>query len=289
MKNLKIQENTEQVASVHATPESDTNEAGGCGSYFVFTATEGGSSSSKGKMKPKSQRKGKQVIGASSSVLTSKDVMKMMNLKIQETDEVCGGSSNGKKKPKSQTKRKKVKIATASATRKKIRYYSTTSSSSRSSSSPLVLLRSNEGDIFEVQESVALLSQTITHMIEDVVVAGNVITLFNISSDILKKVIEFLEKHVEKDRDEDEKEELRKWDEKFAEELKTSQYILVEMILAANYLATNCLLDVSCQACADMIKGKTPEWIRKFFNILNDFTPEEEEEEVRRENQWAFE
>lgn len=37
-----------------------------------------------------------------------------------------------------------------------------------------------------------------------------------------------------------------------------------------------------------MIKGKTPEEIRKTFNIKNDFTPEEEEE-VRRENQWAFE
>ena len=39
---------------------------------------------------------------------------------------------------------------------------------------------------------------------------------------------------------------------------------------------------------ANMIKGKTPEEIRKTFNIMNDFTPEEEEE-VRRENQWAFE
>lgn len=37
-----------------------------------------------------------------------------------------------------------------------------------------------------------------------------------------------------------------------------------------------------------MIKGKTPEEIRKTFNIKNDFSAEEEEE-VRRENQWAFE
>ncbi|MBO8589779.1 hypothetical protein INN88_14385, partial [Staphylococcus aureus] len=33
---------------------------------------------------------------------------------------------------------------------------------------------------------------------------------------------------------------------------------------------------------------RTPEEIRKNFSIKNDFTPEEEEE-VRRENQWAFE
>jgi len=57
---------------------------------------------------------------------------------------------------------------------------------------------------------------------------------------------------------------------------------------AANYLDIKGLLDLTCQTVADMIKGKTPEEIRKTFNIKNDFTPEEEEE-VRRENQWAFE
>ena len=59
-------------------------------------------------------------------------------------------------------------------------------------------------------------------------------------------------------------------------------------IQAANYLNIKSLLDLTCQTVADMIKGKTPEEIRKTFNIKNDFTPEEEEE-VRRENQWAFE
>lgn len=69
-------------------------------------------------------------------------------------------------------------------------------------------------------------------------------------------------------------------------------YLFVLMILwftqAANYLNIKGLLDLTCQTVADMIKGKTPEEIRKTFNIKNDFTPEEEEE-VRRENQWAFE
>ncbi|KAL9264038.1 SKP1-like protein, partial [Drosera capensis] len=58
--------------------------------------------------------------------------------------------------------------------------------------------------------------------------------------------------------------------------------------LAANYLNIKGLLDLTCQTVADMIKGKTPEEIRTMFNIKNDFTPEEEEE-IRRENQWAFE
>jgi S-phase kinase-associated protein 1 len=47
------------------------------------------------------------------------------------------------------------------------------------------------------------------------------------------------------------------------------------------------LLDLTCQTVADMIKGKTPEEIRKTLNITNDLSPEEEEE-VRREHEWAF-
>jgi len=54
----------------------------------------------------------------------------------------------------------------------------------------------------------------------------------------------------------------------------------------ANSLNIKNLLDLTWQTVADMIKGKTLEEIRKTFNIKNDFT--EEEEEVRRENQWAF-
>ena len=41
--------------------------------------------------------------------------------------------------------------------------------------------------------------------------------------------------------------------------------------------------DVGCKTVANMIKGKTPEEIRKLFNIVNDFTPEEEvSDRVRR-------
>ncbi|XP_056691744.1 SKP1-like protein 1A [Spinacia oleracea] len=63
---------------------------------------------------------------------------------------------------------------------------------------------------------------------------------------------------------------------------------LFDLILAANYLDIKSLLDLTCQTVADMIKGKTPEDIRKIFHIKNDFT-EKEEAEIRKENQWAFE
>ncbi|GLT34983.1 hypothetical protein SLA2020_094680 [Shorea laevis] len=157
-----------------------------------------------------------------------------------------------------------------------------------SSTGRKITLKSSDGETFEVDEAVALESQTIKHMIEDDC-ADNGIPLPNVTSKILSKVIEYCKKHVEASKSEDRAtsadEELKAWDSDF---VKVDLATLFDLILSANYLNIKSLLDLTCQTVADMIKGKTPEEIRKTFNIKNDFTPEEEEE-VRRENQWAFE
>ncbi|KAA8528771.1 hypothetical protein F0562_036126 [Nyssa sinensis] len=151
-----------------------------------------------------------------------------------------------------------------------------------------ITLKSSDGETFEVDEIVALESQTIKHMIEDDC-ADNGIPLPNVTSKILSKVIEYCKKHVEAPKSEDRStgvdDDLKAFDAEF---VKVDQGTLFDLILAANYLNIKSLLDLTCQTVADMIKGKTPEEIRKTFNIKNDFSPEEEEE-VRRENQWAFE
>ncbi|KAK3193849.1 hypothetical protein Dsin_025159 [Dipteronia sinensis] len=158
-----------------------------------------------------------------------------------------------------------------------------------------ILLRSSDGETFEVEEEVALASQTIKHMVEDDC-ANNEIPLPNVSSSVLSKVIEYCKKHVDSGSNSkgDSKNNNKKpidgdditaWDADF---VKVDQSTLFDLILAANYLDIKGLLDLTCQTVADMITGKTPEEIRSMFNIKNDFTPEEEEE-IRRENQWAFE
>ncbi|XP_022725278.1 SKP1-like protein 1A [Durio zibethinus] len=160
------------------------------------------------------------------------------------------------------------------------------------STSKKIMLKSSDGETFEVEEAVAVESQTIKHMIEDDC-ADNEIPLPNVTSKILSKVLEYCKKHVDaaaaadkdKDKDKSTNDELKAWDSDF---VKIDQNTLFDLILAANYLNIKNLLDLTCETVADMIKGKTPEEIRKTFNIKNDFTPEEEEE-VRRENQWAFE
>ena len=59
-----------------------------------------------------------------------------------------------------------------------------------------ISLKSSDGEEFEVDEAVAMESQTIKHMIEDDC-ADNGIPLPNVSSKILSKVIEYCKKHVD--------------------------------------------------------------------------------------------
>ncbi|XP_010459699.1 PREDICTED: SKP1-like protein 4 [Camelina sativa] len=157
-----------------------------------------------------------------------------------------------------------------------------------------IILKSSDGESFEVDEAVAVESQTIKHMIEEDC-ASNGIPLPNVTGATLAKVIAYCKKHVEAASEADgvdkdlcgsnENDELKNWDTEF---LKVDQPTLFDLILAANYLNISGLLDLTCQAVADQMKGKTPDEMRAHFNIKNDYT-QEEEEEVRNENKWAFE
>ncbi|KAL6180140.1 hypothetical protein ACLB2K_046807 [Fragaria x ananassa] len=147
----------------------------------------------------------------------------------------------------------------------------------------ILVLHTSDNETFEIEEAVVLQSQTIKHMVEDEC-AGNAIPLPNVTSKTLSKVLEYCKKHAE-DSGEGSEKALEAWDADF---VKFDTDTLYDVIMAANYLNIESLLDLTCQRVADMIKGRTPEEIRKTFNIKNDFSPEEEEE-VRRENQWAFE
>ncbi len=73
-----------------------------------------------------------------------------------------------------------------------------------------------------------------------------------------------------------------KWRSDF---INVPEEMLFDLILAANYLDNKDLLDLACAKVASMIKGKTPEEIRKIFNIENDFTPEQEIALIA-ENNW---
>ena len=119
------------------------------------------------------------------------------------------------------------------------------------------------------------------------------VPLADVKSAVLGRVIEFCRHHVDQRLPEIEKplrsvnlaEIVPEWDAKFVD---IEQETLFELILAANYMDIKSLLDLTCAKVASMIKGKTPEQIRKTFNIRNDFTPEEEAA-IIEENKWCEE
>eukprot|EP00729_Bicosta_minor_P007632 gene7632-22523_t len=152
-----------------------------------------------------------------------------------------------------------------------------------------IKLVSSDSTEFPVAMSVAKMSVTIKNMLDDLGEDDDQpIPLPNVNSAILGKVIEYCTYHKDdppQDDDSQKSEPITGWDAEF---VKVDQATLFEMILAANFLDIKRMLDLTCKSVAEMIKGKTPEEIRKHFNIKNDFT-KEEEEQVRRENEWCEE
>lgn len=155
-----------------------------------------------------------------------------------------------------------------------------------------ITLVSNDGVPITVERQVAERSMLIVNMLEDLGEgAGAEVPIPNVNESVLKKVIEWCEHHkgdppATADDDSDSRKkttDIEEWDQKF---MQVDQEMLFEIILASNYLDIKPLLDVGCKTVANMIKGKSPEEIRKTFNITNDFTPEEEDQ-IRRENEWA--
>ncbi|XP_075240645.1 S-phase kinase-associated protein 1-like [Convolutriloba macropyga] len=159
----------------------------------------------------------------------------------------------------------------------------------------MLCLKTNDGTVFKIPEADVSKAETIRRMCADIPAAEGEeeeITLQNINSTIFRKVLEWLKHHKDDPPlpEDDENREKRTddippWDQEF---LKVDQGTLFEIILAANFLDIKGLLDVSCKTVANMIKGKTPEEIRKTFNIVNDFTPAEEEQ-IKKENAWCEE
>jgi len=159
--------------------------------------------------------------------------------------------------------------------------------------SPQVKLLSSDGVEMPVAREVAERSVLIKNIVGDLgeEALSEAIPISNVNEAVLKKVIEWCDHHKadppasnEDDSDSRKKTtDIEEWDQKF---MQVDQEMLFEIILAANYLDIKALLDVGCKTVANMIKGKSPEEIRKTFNIQNDFTPEEEDQ-IRRENEWA--
>ena len=163
--------------------------------------------------------------------------------------------------------------------------------------STFVTLETSEGTKFVVDQKIAKMSVLIKNMLEDVGDdTDNAIPLPNVSGPTFQRMLQFCEEHKDdvagKDAvactvDDDKNEiKLTPWDKTFFADMSREDFFAV--LIAANYLDMPLLLHTACQASANELKGKSVEFIRDYFGMTCDFTPEEEEQ-IRRENAWCSE
>lgn len=157
-----------------------------------------------------------------------------------------------------------------------------------------ISLKTQDGNVLKVPKKVIALSKMVKELIDE----GDdeeeqEVPIMEVEHNILVKVIEFCKHYLDDNMAEIEKPLKSKEmsavvSEWYAQYIDIDQQTLFAVILAANYMEIQPLLDLSCAKVATMIKGKSPEEIRQTFNIVNDFTPEEEKQ-IREENKWCDE
>ena len=156
----------------------------------------------------------------------------------------------------------------------------------------MVKLTTGDGEEVEVEKEIICKSVLVKGIIDD---AGteDAIPLQNVKKETLDKIIEYC-RHIHVNSPPDIEKPLRSNDlsgvvhQWYAKFVDIEQEKLFELILAANFMDIKSLLELTTAKVASLIKGKTIPETRKFFNIENDFTPEEEAQ-IMDENRWAEE
>ena len=154
-----------------------------------------------------------------------------------------------------------------------------------------ITLVSSDGEKMKISAKAAQRSNLVKGIIEDYPDDAEV-PLTNVKSNVLKKVKEYLDHYADADPREIERPLISNnyqecVDPRDYEYINLDLDLVFEIILAANYMDIKALLELASSKIASVIKGKSPEEIRKTFNIQNDFTPEEEAQ-IREENQWCM-
>ena len=70
---------------------------------------------------------------------------------------------------------------------------------------------------------------------------------------------------------------------------KDLEPFIYDLLLAANFMDIKPLVELCCAKIGSQIKNKSIPEVRKLFNIVNDFTPEEEAQPIEDFYKWAEE
>ncbi|GLJ35199.1 hypothetical protein SUGI_0708470 [Cryptomeria japonica] len=132
-----------------------------------------------------------------------------------------------------------------------------------------------------------MISQTLSNMLKDTEDTGSEtapIKLGNVSSRIFNLIIEYGKHHVEAQKS-DTSEPTADLKKRVRELVADDKDTLFQLMIAANFIHIQSLLDLSYQIVADDIAAcKDQQMIRQKYNIENDYSPEEEEVVLKLHN-----
>jgi S-phase kinase-associated protein 1 len=148
---------------------------------------------------------------------------------------------------------------------------------SSSTSSKKILLRIADSDTFEIEAPIAKQMKTVQAYLEEDVEVST-IPLSNVFSKDLAKIIEYCKKEITGEVTKD-------FEAGFVKEMGDEE--VKDLFLASNYLNVDRLFEFLSQTIANRIENKSIEYVRMYFGIDNDFTPDEEAK-LREERAWAF-
>ncbi|KAJ8760359.1 hypothetical protein K2173_012609 [Erythroxylum novogranatense] len=152
-----------------------------------------------------------------------------------------------------------------------------------------VILKSSEGECFEVDMAVACHLQIVKSVLEDCEGSSDkVVSLFVVEAKYVAMIIEYYKTYVELEEKHEEggfEEKLKEFEKQFLEQIDKIE--LKGLVMAVNYLNAPAMFDAVCTTIAKHIENKSVEYVREYFGIVNDFTPEEEAQ-IREEHRWAY-
>ena len=144
-----------------------------------------------------------------------------------------------------------------------------------------IKLLSNDGQVFEIDQKVAQMSETIQDMIKLLSdVNGGSELPIDLPAAVLGKVLEWAQHHQNDpplvEPVDLNNEVLSTWDEDF---LSLEHGMLFDLLNATDYLNMRPMMNACARKVANLIRGKTAPEIRQLFDIEIDDDQEEEEDE----------
>ncbi|CAL5183713.1 unnamed protein product [Lathyrus oleraceus] len=138
----------------------------------------------------------------------------------------------------------------------------------------LISLKASDDVVFEVEPALVKNMKTVQAIVDADDAKLSVIPLPNVSSSHITMIIDY---HRLSDAGKVKEFSVEKLDN---EELK-------DFLLAVHYLNMESLFEFLTQAVADRIENRSVRYVREYFGIENDLTPEEEKA-IREKNAWSF-